>query len=122
MQATGSDRAAGYGMMLVSALIFVYYTMWVIFLVSCYPLCKFISLSHRLWLLSSLIFRFHSFGLLSYICVIETFQEQKVFINLRETTMKQFSQQLKILPDFCFDISVTMEGREGSTDFKEGKR
>ncbi|CAH3164299.1 unnamed protein product [Porites evermanni] len=32
MQATGTDRAAGYGMMLVSALIFVYYTIWVIFL------------------------------------------------------------------------------------------
>ena len=29
--------------------------------------------------------------------------------------------ELKILLDFCFDISVTMEGREGSTDFKEGK-
>ena len=80
MQATGTDRAAGYGMMLVSALIFVYYTIWVIFLVSCYPFCKFISLSDRLWLLSSLIFRFHSFGLLSYFGVIETFQEQKVFI------------------------------------------
>ena len=48
MQATGTDRAAGYGMMLVSALIFVYYTIWVIFLVSCYPLCKFISFSDRL--------------------------------------------------------------------------
>ncbi|KAK2555558.1 hypothetical protein P5673_022904 [Acropora cervicornis] len=30
--ATGTDRAAGYGMMLVSALIFVYYTIWVVFL------------------------------------------------------------------------------------------
>lgn len=50
------------------------------------------------------------------------FKNRKFLYNLRETTMKQFSQQLKILPDFCFDISVTMEGREGSTDFKEGKR
>lgn len=30
--ATGTDRAAGYGMMLVSALIFAYYTMWVVLL------------------------------------------------------------------------------------------
>lgn len=30
--ATGTDRAAGYGMMLVSAVIFVYYTIWVVLL------------------------------------------------------------------------------------------
>ena len=34
LQATGTDRAAGYGMMLVSAFIFVYYTIWVVLLVS----------------------------------------------------------------------------------------
>lgn len=32
--ATGTDRAAGYGMMLVSTVIFVYYTIWVVLLVS----------------------------------------------------------------------------------------
>ncbi|XP_068694855.1 dolichol phosphate-mannose biosynthesis regulatory protein-like [Montipora capricornis] len=30
--ATGIDRAAGYGMMLLSAVIFVYYTIWIVFL------------------------------------------------------------------------------------------
>ena len=34
LQATGTDRAAGYGMMLVSAVIFVYYTIWGVLLVS----------------------------------------------------------------------------------------
>ena len=34
LQATGLDRAAGFGMMLLSALIFTYYTIWIIVLVS----------------------------------------------------------------------------------------
>lgn len=43
--ATGTDRAAGYGMMLVSAVIFVYYTIWVVLLVSLHG--KYFSLLSR---------------------------------------------------------------------------
>ena len=121
MQATGTDRAAGYGMMLVSALIFVYYTIWVIFLVSCYPLCKFISLSDRLWLFKSVKLNIS----IPFVWLTELFwchqdisRTERFYITWGKQ-LWSISQQLKILLDFCFDISVTMEGREDNgRDFK----
>ena len=118
MQATGTDRAAGYGMMLVSALIFVYYTIWVIFLVSCYPLCKFKLIRHTLTLVKLNIS-------IPFVWLTEVFwchrdiSRTEIFYITWGKQLWSISQQLKILLDFCFDISVTMEGREDNgRDFK----
>lgn len=120
MQATGTDRAAGYGMMLVSALIFVYYTIWVIFLVSCYPLCKFIGFSDRLWLLSSLMY--FDFIRLAYWAILVSsrhFKNRKFLYNLRETTMKHFTTAENLARFWLWHLCY--HGREGREHWFQGR-